>query len=72
MFNEISAVDAFFFIAAAAYIYWLGCIRTQVKFGLLSIMTPEQYKNFTEIKLYVAKVIILLLLLVIFHGKING
>ncbi len=59
-------------IIVVLFIYWLGCKRTQVKFELISIMTPKQYKNFTEIKLYIAKVIIVLLLTVVLVQKFNG
>lgn len=65
-------IQASLVIFVAAFIYWLGCKRTQVKFELISIMTPKQYRNFTEIKLYVAKVIIVLLLIVVLVQKFNG
>jgi len=58
-------------ILAVVFIYWLGCKRTQIKFELISLMTPEKYRSFTEIKLHVAKGIIVLLLLVVFLEKFN-
>lgn len=57
-----TAVLAFLF----AFVYWLGCKRTANKFELLSLMTPEKYRCFVEIKLYVAKAIIVLLVVVVF------
>jgi hypothetical protein len=59
-------IEAIFIGLGACFIYWLGCVRTKIKFDLISIMTPKKYRHFTEIKLYVAKVFILLLLVVIF------
>lgn len=53
------------------FAYWLGCKRTQVKFELISLMTPKQYRNFTEIKLYVAKCMIVLLLAMVFLQMFN-
>ena len=56
----------------AAFCYWLGCKRAQVKFDLMSLMTPEKYRCSVEIKLYVAKVIIVLLLTLLFWMKHNA
>jgi hypothetical protein len=56
----------------AAFFYWLGCKRTQVKFDLFSLMTPAQYKCFVEIKLYVAKGIIVLLLALVIWFQHNA
>lgn len=58
-----------FIVFLTAFAYWLGCKRTQVKHGLLSIMTPKQYRSFTEVKLYFAKVMIAILLFVLFWMK---
>ena len=65
-------IETLIIIFAVVSAYCLGCKRTQVKFDLISIMTPKQYRNFTEVKLCVAKVLILLLLVLIFLEKFNG
>ena len=56
----------------AAFCYWLGCKRTQIKFDLFSLMTPKKYRCFVEIKLYVAKAIIVMLLVLLFWMKHNA
>lgn len=63
-----TAILAFLF----AFVYWLGCKRTLLKSEMLSLMTPKQYRNFTEIKLYIAKGIILVLLVLLFWVKHHG
>lgn len=66
MFIETSLV-----VFAIACSYWLGCQRTKIKYDLISIMTPDKYRSFTEIKLYVAKGIIVLLITLNFFQKFN-
>ena len=56
----------------AAFCYWLGCKRTQVKHDLIGLMTPKKYRCFVEIKLYVAKAIIVMLLVLLFWMKHNA
>ncbi len=65
-------IETSLIIFAVVFIYWLGCKRTKIKFELISLMTPKQYRNFTEIKLYVAKFLIALLLALVFLEKFNG
>lgn len=64
-------IETSLIILAFVFVYWLGCKRTQVKFELISLMTPKQYRNFTEVKLYVAKCMIVLLLAIVFLQKFN-
>lgn len=59
-------------IFGSAFMYWLGCKRAQVKFELISLMTPKQYRFFVEIKLYIAKFIIVMLLGLLFWMKHHG
>jgi hypothetical protein len=59
-------------IFIAAFCYWLGCKRTKIKLELISLMTPVQYRCFTEIKLCIAKSIIILLITLIFWMKHNA
>jgi len=56
----------------AAFFYWLGCKRTKIKLELNSLMTPAQYCCFTEIKLCIAKFVIILLITLIFWMKHNA
>jgi hypothetical protein len=56
----------------AAFFYWLGCKRTKIKLELISLMTPVQYRGFTEIKLCIAKFIIILLITLLFWMKHNA
>jgi len=64
--------ESAFIVLAVVLAYLFGCKRTQNKFELLSLMTPEKYRCFVEIKLYAAKAIIVLLLLMVMWLQQNA